>query len=146
MKTRRFLPEDRAACLAVFDSNVPGFFRSAERQAFQAFLEDPPGPFLVLEDRAEGIVGCGGIAEEGGGLASLCWGMVKSSRHGQGLGRRMLEARLDLMRRDPGIGTVRLETLPQTVGFFEKSGFQVASRERDGYAPGVDRVVLVRGL
>lgn len=146
MRVRAYRSGDRGGCLEIFDSNVPEFFRPEERRDFSAFLDDPPGPLLVLEGPPGWVVGFGGVADEGDGLGSLCWGMVHRRRHGQGLGRRLLDARLDLMRQDPAFRAARLETIPATAGFFVKMGFSVVSTEPDGYAPGMDRVVLVRDL
>ena len=44
MRIRDFTQGDRAACLAIFDSNVPEFFVPAERDALASFLTTLPGP------------------------------------------------------------------------------------------------------
>lgn len=49
MPIRPYAPEDRAACLALFDSNVPNFFAPHERAEFAAWLLDP-SEYFVLED------------------------------------------------------------------------------------------------
>ena len=46
-KTRPYRPEDRAACLAAFDSNVPVYFDVSERADFEAFLDQHPGRYFV---------------------------------------------------------------------------------------------------
>lgn len=144
VRVRPYVEADREVCLEVFDSNVPGSFRSWERDGFAGFLDDLPGPFLVLEDKAGEVLGCGGVAAEPDGSGSLCWGMVRRDRQGEGLGRLLLEARVERLLALEGVRTVRLETIPETTGFFKRMGFQVVEREPDGYAPGMDRVVLVK--
>jgi hypothetical protein len=74
MRVREYTTGDRDACLAVFDSNVPRFFTPAEREEYAAFLDAPlPGPYLVVEDEAGVVVGCGGYAlERGTADAHLC--------------------------------------------------------------------------
>ena len=70
---RPFDPADRAACLALFDSNVPEFFLPGERAEFETWLGQPfgsgeYGEYFVLEDEGR-VVACGGVwlSPEGGG-------------------------------------------------------------------------------
>lgn len=140
MRTRDYRPDDRDACLGIFESNVPEYFRSFEREPFEDYLDDLPGPYLVLEDPADGIVACGGYAVPAGSTsADLCWGMVARHRQGTGLGRRLTEARLARIRNEPEVREVRLSTSPRTRGFYERLGFVTVRVMRDGFAPGLDR-------
>jgi ribosomal protein S18 acetylase RimI-like enzyme len=140
MTLRDYLHTDRANCLAVFDSNVPDFFTPPERRQFEAFLDELPGPYLVVEDGAGDIVACGGYAAASGtSWADLCWGMVARVRHGAGLGRRLTEARLERIRADPGITGVVLNTSQHTRAFYERLGFTVERVTVDGFGPGLDR-------
>ena len=140
MRVRPYTPADRAACLAVFDGNVPAYFVSEERRAFADFLDDLPGPYLVVEDEGGAVVGCGGYAVvPETRTADLCWGMVALHRHGTGLGRLLLDARLEAIRADPRAGAVALNTSQHTRGFYERRGFVTGRVVPDGYAPGLDR-------
>jgi ribosomal protein S18 acetylase RimI-like enzyme len=140
MRVRDYTAADRPACLAVFDSNVPHFFVPPEREEFAAFLDDLPGPYLVVEDETGVIVGCGGYAvTPGTAVADLCWGMVDRARHGTGLGRVLLDARMERVRHDPAVDAVALNTSQHTRGFYERRGFVIERVEIDGYAPGLDR-------
>ena len=137
---RPYTPADLEACLAVFDTNVPRYFISKEREEFRAFLENPPGPYLVLEDEQGVIVGCGGHAlGDEPGRADLCWGMVRQEKHRRGLGRRLIHARIDAAKADPAVRVIALNTSQLTTGFYERFGFRVTSTEPDGYGPGLDR-------
>ena len=149
MTIRPYHPRDRAACLALFDSNVPDDFRPEERPEFEAFLDDRPGPYLVLEDGAGVIVAAGGYAREpgtgtGSGTAALCWGMVARSRQGEGLGRLLVEARLDAVREDPDVSDIVLHTSHRVRGFYERLGFVAEGVVEDGLAPGLHRVDMRR--
>lgn len=137
---RDFTPADREGCLAVFDSNVPAFFVPEEREAFEAFLSDLPGPYLVLEDEGGRVVACGGYAAEpGSGTVDLCWGMVRRVAQGSGLGRRLTEARMARIRRDRSARRVAVRTSQRTRGFYERLGFETVRVVPDGFAPGLDR-------
>ena len=76
---RPWVPADRAAGLALFDSNVPDFFAAEERRDFIEILDGLPGPYFVLETTAGEVVGCGGFAEKDSEPATvaLCWGMIR---------------------------------------------------------------------
>lgn len=142
MEVRRYREGDRAGCLGVFGSNMPGDFLPGEREAFAGFLDELPGPYWVLEEDGR-IVGCGGVAIEADGeTASLCWGMVARERHGQGLGRRLLEARLEWARQTPGVKRVALTTGRPREGFFGRFGFRTLRVVPDGHGPGVDAVEM----
>lgn len=140
LRARDFEPGDRAACLRLFDSNVPEYFRAAERAEFERFLDALPGPYLVLGGGDDDPVACGGYALAGGGRrADLCWGMVRSDLHGRGIGRILTLERLDRAMVHPGVEVVWLSTSQRTTGFYERLGFEVVSTERNGYGPGLDR-------
>lgn len=138
---RRYTPADRDACLAIFDTNVPRYFISSEREPFRAFLESLPGPYLVLTDASGAIVACGGHAAnpDEPGRADLCWGMVRQDRHRRGYGRTLIHARIDAAKRDPSVRIIALNTSQHTTGFYERFGFRETAREPDGYGPGLDR-------
>lgn len=138
-RARPYVAADRAACLALFDSNAPRFFDPSERAGFERFLDEMRWPYQVIE-REGRVVACGGHAvEPDGRTVSLCWGMVEQGLHGQGLGRRLTGARLAAARAEPGVTAVRLDTGQHTTGFYERFGFVIERVVRDGYAPGSDR-------
>lgn len=120
MEMRAYTAGDQAACLALFDGNAPEYFTAAERAAYEAWLNAPRGSYFVAEHDGA-LAGCGGIAAESPGLASLTWLMVRRDLHGQGLGRFLV---FYLLKHAPaGVSHVRLVTIPPVAGFFEKQGF-----------------------
>jgi ribosomal protein S18 acetylase RimI-like enzyme len=139
IRLREYTKEDRQSCLAVFDSNVPIFFTAPEKVEFERFLDSLPGPYFVVEGSGR-VYGCGGYAVVGSdGRADLCWGMVLRSRQGTGLGRLLLEARLEAATTDPAVRVVMLNTSQLTTGFYERLGFRTSKIIPDGYSPGLDR-------
>ncbi|MEO1045945.1 MAG: GNAT family N-acetyltransferase [Pseudomonadota bacterium] len=150
MRFRNYRPEDKQACLALFDSNVPRYFDPIERQMFADFLDDPRGPYFVLELDGD-VVGCGGYAREapdqhGTRAATFTWGMVHNARHKTGLGQALAEHRLAAIRQEPDLDEVRLSTTPDVAPFFARFGFIAGPVEKDGYAPGMDKVEMRMGL
>jgi len=60
MKARAYKPDDRSACLAIFDSNVPIYIDPADRPEYSAFLDNPQDSYLIIELPNDFIVACGG--------------------------------------------------------------------------------------
>ncbi|RJF93926.1 GNAT family N-acetyltransferase [Sphingomonas cavernae] len=143
---RGYRAEDRAMCLTLFDGNVPEYFHVSERADFEAFLDDLPERYLVVEDRGT-IVGCGGFAiipEKR--LAEFCWGMVARDRHRAGFGRMLAEERIARIAATGAADTISLETTQHSAGFFERLGFRTQSIRPAGFAPGMDLYLMTRAV
>jgi GNAT superfamily N-acetyltransferase len=138
VRLRAYEPADLPACLALFDGNVPRYFTIGERSEFEDFLRAGP-PGYVVAERDGRVVACGGWYARDG-EARLCWGLAQRELHGQGIGRALLDARLQAIREAGGVGAVSITTSQLSEGFFVKQGFEVTEREVDGLAPGLDRV------
>lgn len=139
--------EDRAACLGLFDTNVPDFFLPEERSGFGSFLDELPGPYFVMEDKDGRVVACGGYAlADGGRRADLCWGMVDRSLHGRGLGRQLVKHRVEAARRHSGVQEAVIQTSQHTKGFYRALGFDLVGIERSGFGPGMDRCTMRLGF
>lgn len=137
---REYRPTDYSSCLAVFDTNVPRFFHTEEREEFGTFLSELPGPYLVVVDTAGTIVGCGGYAQaDEEGVADLCWGMIRQDLHGRGLGRRLTEARIEGALEDLSLNEIGMHTSQHTRGFYERLGFRMVEMRPNGYGPGLHR-------
>ena len=139
---RRYTEQDRPACLSVFASNVPRYFREHEQADFESYIGDSGEPFFVIESSGS-IVGCGGYAIPAEGtIADLCWGMIAQGHHGTRLGEYLLLGRLAAIVTEPGITGVRLGTCQLTQGFFQRYGFEIRHTQHDGIAAGLDEVEM----
>ncbi|MFN4252136.1 GNAT family N-acetyltransferase [Deinococcus sp.] len=140
---RPYRPEDEAACLAIFTSNMPDLFAPEERLEFAEFLKTMNDPYFVIEDGGH-LVACGGVFLRGDGhTAGLSWGMVERSRHRHGYGRALLQIRLDWLRvHAPDVETITIDTSQHSAPFFAHMGFETQQVELDYYAPGLDRHVM----
>ena len=139
---RPYLPQDRSDCISVFRSNIPKFFREHELADYETFIDSSGCPYFVIE-RLNKTVGCGGYGMgDGSDTAILCWGMVASDDHGKRLGEYLLLARLNEIVKHEDVHGVRLATSQYTNGFFERYGFTIQERQRDGFADGLDNVEM----
>jgi len=155
MTFRDYKPSDRAACLELFNSNMPKFFDPVELPLYEGWLDAlDKGEKVFDKNRAEHyfvaekdgkIVACGGLcirAEKD--FASMAWGMVDNSLHKQGLGKAFLEFRIKTVgERYPGFG-IELDTTQHSFGFFEKFGFRTTKITENSYAPGMHRYDMIR--
>lgn len=140
IRVRAYATVDRSRCLAIFDSNVPESFSPAERLAFERFLDELPGPYLLLEDTTGDLIACGGYAVVTSvPRADLCWGMVARDRQGSGYGRLLTELRLEGIRCYGDVSEVVMNTSQHTRRFYERLGFTTVSVTPDGFGPGLDR-------
>lgn len=142
---RPYAVADKHACLAVFDGNVPDFFDATEREDFAAFLDGPGGEYFTLEKNGA-VIGCGGFAREDCGQARFTWGMVNRNCHGEGLGRLLAEYRLQAIEDAGDFSEVELFTTQMVAPFFAKLGFAVAQVKKDGFAPGMDKVQMIKSI
>lgn len=137
---RPYTPADREACVALFSANTPHWFAAHEKEQYESFLDDIPGPYFLMYDDDGTFAGCGGIElESARGVGWLTWGMVDSTRHGQGLGKTLLEYRLEQLKANLKIHRVCIDTSQLTAPFYEKYGFTTQRIIPDGYANGLHR-------
>lgn len=148
MHFRPYRPADRAACLAIFDSNVPQFFARHERREFADFLDAPTCTYFVVEDATGIVIGCGGYHYDADTRrAVLCWGMVTRAQHRTGVGSLLLRQRLrHLCAASGGQAVLTLMTSQHTCGFFARFGFVTTQITEDGFAPGLHRVDMTLDL
>ena len=147
---RPYGPADRQACLALLDANTPEFFGANERPDFEKFMDDLPGPYLVLL-AGKRIIGCGGYCIEDDSLpesdpdcrvARTTWGMVHPDYKGYGLGKLLFLHRRDMIKASGEADRVRVVTSQYIAPFFTKPEFREIRREKDVFAPGIDLVEL----
>lgn len=145
MSLRRYRAEDRAACLALFDGNMPEYFAANERAEFVETLDEMDN-YWVIELEGEGIVACGGYAASDGdaSIAVLFWGMVRRDLHRRGLGERLLLERLRRIDANPAFASTVIETTQHSRAFYARHGFEVVREERNGIALGLDLVDMRR--
>lgn len=137
-----YRPAHRNACLAIFRSNVPEFFHTAEEPEFQSYLDEKSAGnyFLVLAQGA--VIACGGIWAREDGVGRLVWGMVERGHHREGYGRALIEYRLKLLAENPGVKRIQVDTSQHNPGFFAKFGFRELQKTADAFAPGLDSHVM----
>lgn len=136
---RDYAEEDRAAVLAIFDTNLPDYFAPSDRTWLEQTLDEPDGAaFLVTVDGTPAAFG-GYELWDDYNKALLFWGMAARRWHGIGLGRLLLFERLLHVATlaDPPTRYVTVDTSPMVSPFFERCGFERTSVWPEGYRSGM---------
>lgn len=146
MHVRDYQAADLEACMALFDSNLDPYFVREERAEFEAYLQELPEGYLVVESDDGRLLACGGYAVEKSGHAIFCWGMVLRDTHRSGVGTLLAKERLARIAAHTNATEVHLHTSQHTTGFYQRFGFTETKRVMDGYGPGLDRHDMVLKL
>ena len=136
--TRTYAEADRAAVLAIFESNLPDYFSLSDRNWLEKTLDEPDGPsFLVTIDGTPAAFG-GYELWDDYNKALLFWGMAARGYHGAGLGKLLLFERLlhIATAARPPTRYVTVDTSPMISPFFEHCGFELTSVWPEGYRSG----------
>lgn len=138
---RPYTISDKADCLLMLDSNTPEYFADDDRNEFESFLDDLPGPYFIVEQEGKTIA-CGGWAAEKDDKASMTWGLVHRDYHDRGIGTALLKYRVTEAINSLECSVIQLKTIPRVVPFFEKTGFRTVEVKPDGFGPGYDEVTM----
>lgn len=143
MKIRNYQPKDKAHCIAIFKSNQPKYFADHELPLFDRWLDNVYAEEYFVVEQNSKIIACGGIfLDDRYNRSGLSWGMVHFDYHGEGVGRKFTQFRIDkMMERFPDVGGM-VETSQHTFKFYEKMGFKVVKITPDGFGAGLDKYYM----
>lgn len=138
-----YQPKHKSSCLAIFQSNWPKYFADHELKLFERWLNDYHLRDYYVVAQSGKLIACGGVyLDERYDKASLSWGMVHQQYHGEGVGRKFTEFRLqEIQRLFPNKGCM-IETSQHTYKFYEKLGFQTQEITPNGFGEGLDKYYM----
>jgi ribosomal protein S18 acetylase RimI-like enzyme len=121
---RRFTSEDLPQCLDLYALNEPGRFPKGVAQQYEESLKRGSSYFLVTESEGQ-ILASGGVSyfchQD---IATLCFGLVRPSHHGKGIGTALLLARLALLMPTRQVYHVYICAVEDSIGFYRRFGFR----------------------
>ncbi len=154
MEIKQYTQAHHASCFEICKSNTPRYFAIDEWDGLElwlngrdegriAYKNTEAEYFYVIEDNGA-VVGCGGFYIVSGSLvANLVWGMVHSSFHNHGFGKKLFEYRIEQIKTKYPEYQIILDTTQHTYAFFEKQGFSTTQIRKDFYGAGLDRYDMV---
>ena len=137
---RAYADADRAAVLAIFDTNLPEYFGAGDRAWLEETLDEADGPaFVATIDGTPAAFG-GYALWDHYDKALLFWGMAARRWHRAGLGRLLLAHRLwhVAAHADPPTRYVTVDTSPLVSPFFQRHGFELTAAWPGGYRSGME--------
>ena len=135
---RKYLPADKEKVLKLLHLNTPKYFHPEEEQGFIDYLDNELEDYFVIDNAGE-VIGVGGInyfPEEKS--AYISWDIIHPHHQGKGLGKQLLEHRLQILGSKSEVQVIVVRTTQLTDKFYEKSGFKLKQTKKDYWAPGMD--------
>ncbi len=156
-RIRELLPGDRAAVEQIIRG--VGNFNTAEidtaLELVDIYLQNPNQKdyqLVVAEEPGVGVVGyaCWGPTPLTRGTYDLYWIATHPGAQGRGVGRELMVYVENQVRAENGrlliIETSSKESYGKTVGFYRRLGYEEASRIRDFYDAGDDKLIFVQRI
>lgn len=135
---RPYKSKDKDKLIELIRLNIPKYFAPSEEKDFIDYLDDYLEDYFVVEENGQ-IVGSGGINYfPDAGQARISWDVIHPEYQGKGIGRQLLQHRLQHIQKDPTIWYVVVRTTQLVYGFYEKMGFELEKTEKDFWADGFD--------
>ena len=135
---RKYLPEDKELLVELLTLHVPDFFAESEIADYENYLQHKTELYFVAESDND-IVGAGGINfDKENRTAKISWDFTAPHYQNKGVGRKLLEYRLAILRNMPDVDRITVRTSQLAFRFYEKSGFRLKTVEKDYWAKGFD--------
>ena len=135
---RPYSPEDKTQLLHLLKLNSPQYFDPSEEADYIHYLDHELEDYFVVEEAGQ-IIGCGGINYfQDEKTARISWDMLHPDFQGKGIGSRLLQHRIDHIRKNPDYHHIVVRTSQMAFKFYEKGGFRLETVQQDFWAPGFD--------
>lgn len=141
MIIRPYQASDLSEVLNLLSSNIPTYFAPEEYEDLKTYLAHEIEDYYVVEQDNH-IVAAGGINYKEQD-AYISWDFVDANMHGTGIGKQLLQYRLDRILKRGKVKRIIVRTSQFAYGFYEKNGFVIKEQHKDYWAPGFDMIFMV---
>lgn len=139
---RKYTTKDKTKVLELLKLNTPEYFDPSEESDFNHYLDNEIEDYFVYEENSK-LLGCGGINYfPNEKLARISWDMMHPDFHGKGIGRALVQYRLDHIKANPTIECIEVRTSQFAANFYAKMGFALESVEKDYWAKDYDLYLM----
>ena len=111
--------------IKIFTLNIPKYFHKKELDDFKKYFNSNNiENYFIIESEGK-ILGAAGYAYENKQTANICWVFVDPDNHNNGLGTKLVNHCIDILKRDNQLNIIQLETSNLTYKFYEKLNFKI---------------------
>ena len=127
----------------IFLLNVPKYFDKKELDDFKKYFNSKNlESYFIIESQGK-AVGGGGYAYENIKTARICWLFIHPNYHGLGLGKKLANHCIEILKNDRKLTVIEVETSILTYKFYEKLNFKIEYIKKD-YWPNNDDLYLMK--
>ena len=111
--------------IKIFTLNIPKYFHKTELDDFKKYFNSNNiETYFIIESEGK-ILGAAGYAYENKQTANICWVFVDPAFHSNGLGTKLVNHCIDILKKDNQLNVIQLETSNITYKFYEKMNFKL---------------------
>ena len=128
---REYLPEDKEKLVQLLSLHVPVYFAESEIADYDIYLQHRTELYFIIEIDNK-IAGAGGINfNKENRVANLSWDFTVPDYQNKGIGKKLLNYRIAVLRNIPDIDRIMVRTSQLAFRFYEKSGFKLKDVKKD---------------
>lgn len=143
---RRYNTKDQNNIIQLFKLNVPIYFHPTEEMDLVHYLENKIEDYFVFENNKE-ILGAGGINYEyETHTAIISWDFIHPLHHKKGIGRQLIQHRLEHIQSKKDLHSIRVRTTQLTYKFYEKMGFKLKEIQFDYWEKDLHLYLMTRSI
>ena len=122
---RKAKPSDLNFLNQIFFLNIPKYFHEKEFEDFKKYINSNHIETYFIIESEDKILGAAGYAYENKQTANICWVFVDPAFHSNGLGTKLVNHCIDILKKDNQLNVIQLETSNVTYKFYEKMNFKL---------------------
>ena len=127
----------------IFLLNVPKYFDKKELDDFKKYFNSKNlESYFIIESQGK-VLGGGGYAYENIKTARICWLFIHPNYHGLGLGKKLVNHCIKILKNDRKLSVIEVETSNLTYKFYEKLNFKIEYIKKD-YWPNNDDLYFMK--
>ncbi len=140
---RKYTEHDFEKVIQLMQLNSPRFFDFSEEHDFIHYLTHLKEDYFVVEERNK-VIGAGGINYCVGKNKEIrfSWDMIHPDYQGKGVGRSLIEYRIDWVKNNRDEKNVVVRTSQLVYLFYQKFGFKLQTITKNFWAEGLDLYVM----
>jgi ribosomal-protein-alanine N-acetyltransferase len=131
---------DKSAVLRLLQLNTPSYFAKSEENDLVNYLDYEIDKYFIVESNNE-LIGSGGInfkQIDDKKIGIISWDIIHPNYQGKGIGRKLLEYRLEILKNDHSLTEIIVRTSQHVFKFYENSGFTLKEVVYDYWSEGYD--------